>query len=155
MKGRLLRRWLRLLRRSAGGDEASIWRREMAKKVMVVDDEPFILKMIEARLRSNGYEVITAEDGETCLKKVGEEKPDVILLDIIMPGLSGFEVCARLKENHSTKDIPVVMLTALAQKKDMSRGLDVGAKFFVTKPYDPEDLLYKIKKAGEDTKSRD
>lgn len=121
----------------------------MPKKVMIVDDEPHIVKMIAMRLKSNGYEVVTASDGAQCLELVEKEKPDAVLLDLIMPGLTGFEVCSRLKENERTRDIPVIMLTALAQKSDIARGIEAGARFFVTKPYNPEDLLYKLKKVLE------
>jgi len=122
----------------------------MKKKVVVIDDEPFILKMISARLKSKGYEVFTAGNGEEGLVLIKDTKPDAVLLDLIMPGLSGFEVCQKLKENLGLKDIPVIMLTALAQKQDIKRGLECGARFFVTKPYDPEDLLYKLQKALEE-----
>ncbi len=116
---------------------------------MIVDDEPYILKMIAVRLKSNGYEVVTAGDGAQCLSRVEKENPDAVLLDLIMPGLSGFEVCRKLKENEKTRHIPVIMLTALAQKSDIAQGLEAGACFFVTKPYNPEDLLEKIQKAIE------
>ncbi len=124
----------------------------MSKKILVVDDEPNIVKLIASRLRNNGYDVISALDGEDGLKKAITEKPDLILLDIIMPGLNGFEVCKRLKENELTKEIPVIMLTALAEEKDLSKGLEEGASCFITKPFSAVDLLHEIKTAMQDKK---
>ena len=124
----------------------------MAKKILVGDDEPNIIKLLESRLKSNGYDVINASDGNSCFKKAITEKPDLVLLDIIMPGLNGFEVCKRLKENDKTKDIPVIMLTALAGEKDLSKGLEEGANCFIIKPFSAVDLLHEIKTAMQDKK---
>jgi two-component system cell cycle response regulator len=90
--------------------------------------------------------VVSASDGESGLKKAIAKKPDLVLLDIIMPGLSGFEVCKRLKENDKTKDIPVIMLTVLAGEKYLSKGLEAGADCLITKPFNAVDLLDEIKK---------
>jgi DNA-binding response OmpR family regulator len=117
------------------------------KKILVVDDEPDIQKILKFRLEENHYEVITAPDGKSCLKKAVEEKPDLIILDILMPRLNGFEVSQRLKKDSKTKDIPIVMLTALAQEKDLSRGLEAGASCFITKPFNPVDLISEIEQA--------
>jgi len=119
----------------------------MPKKILVVDDEPNIIKVLESRLSHSGYDIITAVDGKTCLKKAKDEKPDLILLDIILPGLNGFEVCKHLKKDKETKDIPIIMLTSLAGEKDLSKGLEEGASCFITKPFNPVDLLYEIKTA--------
>ena len=119
----------------------------MTRKILVVDDEPEVVEILESRLKSGGYEVISASDGDGCLKKAVKESPSLILLDILMPGLNGFQVRKRLKENDKTKDIPVIMLTALAKEKDLSRGLEEGAYCFITKPFNPADLLAEIKTA--------
>jgi DNA-binding response OmpR family regulator len=124
----------------------------MAKKILVVDDEPNTVKLLESRLKSNGYDVISALDGNSCLKKAVAEKPDLVLLDIIMPGLNGFEVCKRLKENEQTKDIPVIMLTALTGEKDFFKSLEEGASYFITKPFSAADLLHAINTATQDKK---
>jgi DNA-binding response OmpR family regulator len=116
----------------------------MVKKILVVDDEPAIVKMLESRLRNRGYEVTVASDGKSCLKKAIEERPDLILLDIVMPELNGFEVTKRLKQNANTKDIPVIMLTVLAERSDVSKGLEEGARCFITKPFNAADLLLEI-----------
>jgi len=119
----------------------------MPKKILVVDDEPNIIKVLKSRLSHSGYDVITAVDGRTSLKKAKDEKPDLILLDILLPGLNGFEVCKRLKKDKETKDIPIIMLTSLAQERDLSKGLEEGASCFITKPFNPADLLTEIKTA--------
>jgi CheY-like chemotaxis protein len=124
----------------------------MAKKILVVDDDPIILRLIASRLKNSGDDVVSALDGESSLKKAITEKLDLVLLDIIMPGLNGFEVCKRLKENDKTKDIPVIMLTALAGEKDLSKGLEEGANCFTTKPFSAVDLLQEIKTAMPDKK---
>ena len=117
------------------------------KKILVVDDEPDVVELLESRLRSGGYEVVTASNGEECLEKAVKHNPDLILLDILMPKLNGFETCKRLKENDKTKDTPVIMLTSLAQEKDLSKGLERGVCCFITKPFNPEDLLFEVQSA--------
>jgi DNA-binding response OmpR family regulator len=124
----------------------------MSMKILVVDDEPNIVKLLESRLKSNGYDVISALDGEGCLKKAIAEKPDLVLLDIIMPGLNGFEVCKRLKENDQTKDVPVIMLTAIAGEKTLSKGLEEGANCFITKPFNVVNLLSEIRTVMQNKK---
>jgi DNA-binding response OmpR family regulator len=119
----------------------------MPKKILVVDDDPKVVLLLESRLKANKYEVIGAYDGKSCLKKAIQEKPDLILLDILMPGLNGFEVSKQLKNDARTQEIPVIMLTALAQEKDLSKGLEAGAACFITKPFSSEDLIYEIKQA--------
>ena len=124
----------------------------MAKKILIVDDDPIILRLLASRLKNSGYDVVSAIDGESGLKKAIAKKPDLVLLDIIMPGLNGFEVCKRLKENDKTKDIPVIMLTALAGEKDLSKSLEEGADCFITKPFSAVDLLHEIKTSMQDKK---
>ena len=119
----------------------------MPKKILVVDDELDAVELLSIRLKSSGYDVISALDGNACFKKASEEKPDLIILDILMPKINGFEVCKRLKERNETKDIPVIMLTALTKEQDLSKGLEQCADCFITKPFNPEDLLYEIKSA--------
>lgn len=101
--------------------------------------------MLTMRLRKNGYDVITAPDGEECIKMAAGESPDLILLDILMPGMSGFEVCKRLKRDDFTKDIPVIMLTAMIGSDAEAKGVSDGAVSFISKPFDSEDLLAQIK----------
>ena len=118
----------------------------MAGKILIVDDEPDALEILSLRLSKNGYDVITAVTGEECLKKAQAERPNLILLDVLLPGMSGLEVSKRLKESDSTKNIPIIMVTALIGKDARQAALERGAKYFISKPFDPEDLLSQIKK---------
>jgi len=119
----------------------------MAKKILVVDDEPDMVAMLRMRLEKNGYIVIDADNEEGCLKKASEEKPDLILLDVLLPGMGGFGVCKRLKENAGTKDIPVIMVTALIGESAKKTGIESGAAYLISKPFDPADLLWEIEDA--------
>ncbi|MDD5136788.1 MAG: response regulator [Candidatus Omnitrophica bacterium] len=124
----------------------------MAKKVLVVDDEPYMLEILKTRLESSGYGVITAVNGEDCLKKAADVIPDLILMDILLPGMSGFEVAKRLKENDLTKDIPIIMVTALMGEDAVAKGLKSGATYFISKPFDSQELLDEIKKSLKEGK---
>lgn len=117
------------------------------KRILLIDDEPDVLDLIKSRLEINDYEVITALNGEEGIKRAQEVRPDLILLDIIMPGKDGFEVCRELKVNFSTKDIPVIFLSAKGREDDAFEGLRLGAVNYIVKPYDPKELLDKVDKA--------
>lgn len=121
----------------------------MAKKVLVVDDEPEMVEMIKMRMEQNGYKVLSALSGEDCIKIAEKEHPDAILLDVLLPGISGFEVCRRLKQNKTTKDIPVIMVTALIGEDAEAKGLERGANYFISKPFNPDELLSEVKTAIE------
>ena len=116
----------------------------MGAKILVVDDEHDALKIIRIRLEKNGYTVITASSGEECIEKAAEEKPNVILLDVLLPGKGGFEVCKVLKGNVKTKDIPIIMVTGLLGEPVQRQGKECGADYLISKPFDPEDLLWEI-----------
>ena len=117
----------------------------MPKKVLVVDDEPQIVLLVSGRLKANGFEVIEASNGEEGLRKAKSERPDLILLDIMMPGMDGYEVCAALKSDQRYKDIPIILFTAKAGEEAQRVGLeDCGANGYVTKPFEPSALLSKI-----------
>ena len=118
----------------------------MAKKILVVDDEPHIVKMIESRLTANGYDVITASDGQEGLEKAQGENPDLILLDVMMPKLTGYKVSRLLKFDERFKNIPIIMLTARSQENDIELGTEVGVNLYITKPFEAQDLLNSIKK---------
>lgn len=118
-----------------------------AKKILVVDDEPDAVVLLSIRLKSCGYDVISAPDGKACLKKAVEENPDLIILDILMPEINGLEVCRCLKKSDRTKDIPVIMLTAKGSDTDKVVGRVIGADYYIAKPFNPEDLLSKMKTA--------
>ena len=114
-------------------------------KILVVDDQPLNVELLEADLLSHGYEVVTAYDGKSALEKVANESPDLILLDVMMPGMDGFEVCRRLKIDQETLLIPIVMVTALSARDDRIRGIEVGVDDFLTKPYDKQELQARVK----------
>jgi len=118
----------------------------MSKRILIVDDEPEIIKMVSLRLKANGYEVIAGFSGEEALILTKEEKPDLILLDVNMPPPNGYKICRTLKDNPDYKDIPIILLTAKATESDKFWGIESGADEYITKPYNPEELLDKIKK---------
>ncbi|MBI3910477.1 MAG: response regulator [Armatimonadetes bacterium] len=118
----------------------------MPKKILAVDDERHIVRLVEVNLQRAGYQVITAYDGREALQKVESEKPDLIVLDVMMPLMDGFEVLSTLKKNPDTKDIPVIMLTAKAQDADVFRGWASGVDCYLTKPFNPMELLTFVKR---------
>jgi DNA-binding response OmpR family regulator len=119
------------------------------KKILVIDDMPNIVTMLKARLEASGYEVIAAFDGQQGLTCAYAEKPDLIILDIVMPAGGGYSVYARLKMSPKTRPIPVIFLTAKDRPEDMARAYKLGAQYYVKKPYKPEMLLETIKKVLE------
>jgi two-component system sensor histidine kinase/response regulator len=112
--------------------------------LLIVDDSPENLKLLCDFLRGSGFGVSMAENGETALEQVNKDRPDLILLDVVMPGMDGFETCRRLKENEETKDIPVIFMTALANTSDKVKGFELGAVDHITKPLQPEEVLARI-----------
>jgi DNA-binding response OmpR family regulator len=110
-------------------------------KVLVVDDEPFILMMIEDKLKRAGYQVITSRSSRGIIDVVRKERPDLIILDWMMPGLSGIDVCTMLKSDSALSGIPVFMLTAKGQEDDEKAGLRCGVDRYITKPFSPKLLL--------------
>jgi DNA-binding response OmpR family regulator len=115
------------------------------RAILVVEDEAYLRGLIRLALERAGYRVRDVPDGEAALEAVALERPDLILLDVDLPGIDGFVVCQRLKEDPSTADIPVLMLTAMAEDADRRRGLGVGAVGYVAKPFGPFALLARIK----------
>jgi DNA-binding response OmpR family regulator len=127
----------------------------MKKKILVADDNPYILEVVSMALETLDFEILLAKDGEEALDQVKRERPDLVILDIMMPKKNGFEVCRELKQSPEYREIPIVMLSAKAQKEDKFWGRDAGADDYVTKPFDPLDLervvmqLLKLKESGE------
>jgi DNA-binding response OmpR family regulator len=121
----------------------------MAKKVLVCDDEPYIVESVSYVVRKAGFEVVTAEDGEEALAAARRERPDLVFLDIMMPKVSGYEVCRAIKEDAATRGAYVVMLTARGQEEDEKRALSMGADEFMTKPFSPRKLRAKLQEVLE------
>ena len=114
------------------------------KRILIVDDEPDLVTLVAGRLRANGYEVSSAGDGYAGLEAAKKDKPDLIILDLMLPKMDGYKVCGLLKRDARFAHIPVILFTAKAQEEDMILGEEVGANAFVTKPFDPQALLAKI-----------
>lgn len=115
------------------------------KRILVVDDEIYIVHILEFTLTMEGYEVITAADGEEALRKVEEDRPDLVVLDIMMPRMDGYEVCRLLRDDEETKELPVILLSAKGRPIDRETGLEVGANDYIVKPFSPRRLLEKIR----------
>jgi CheY-like chemotaxis protein len=115
-------------------------------KVLVADDDPVILRLIQVNLALEGFEVETAARGEDALVKAREVAPDVILLDVMMPGMTGWEVAQRLKQDGDTFHIPVVFLSARTQEEDRRKGQELGVAAYVSKPFDPVELVDTIRR---------
>ena len=116
------------------------------EKILIVDDSPVQVKMATAALQGQGYRIVTAVDGEEALDKAKSEKPDLIVLDVILPGQNGFQICRTLKTSNETKNIPVVLLTSKNQESDKFWGMRQGADAYITKPFMDEDLITTVAK---------
>ena len=114
------------------------------KKVLVVDDEAFIRKMIEVRLKDAGFSVVEAQNGHEALEKVLSEKPSVIIMDVMMPGMDGFQACEMIRGTPEISDTPILMLTARGQMIDMERAMALGVREYITKPFSPRKLTEKV-----------
>jgi CheY-like chemotaxis protein len=113
----------------------------MAYKILVVDDEPTIVRLMEFILARQGHEMIVAVNGEEALEKIRSQQPDLVLLDIMMPRIDGYEVAQRLRADPATATLPIIMLSAKAQEEDIRRGVEVGVDEYVTKPFSPDHLV--------------
>lgn len=118
---------------------------QKAPRVMVVEDDPRSVKLLEAYLLPEGYQMVTANDGIDALNKLDRETVDIILLDIMMPNMNGYEVCKQLKADKNSRFIPIIMMTALRSREDRIRGIEAGTDDFLTKPVDREELLARIR----------
>jgi len=124
-------------------------KKKKKKKILFIEDEPDQIVMISLRLEKNGYEVISSLDGEEGVEMAIKEKPDLVLADVIMPGIDGFEVCRRLRKNPLTTHIPIISTTAAGMDDVEHQCITAGADDCVRKPYDSADLLMKIKRLLE------
>jgi len=116
----------------------------MSAKILIVDDEPNVLRLIGYALEIEGYEIVTAMDGVEALNKVGTEKPDLVILDIMLPRISGIEVCQQLRSKPETVGMPIIMLSARAQVADKIEGLQAGADEYITKPVDSDEMAARV-----------
>ena len=116
----------------------------MTKKILIADDEPNIVTALEFLLQRNRYEVFIARNGEEALKLVEAHQPDLVLLDVMMPVRSGYEVCQRMRERSDWRHIKIIMLTAKGRDVEMNKGLSIGADLYITKPFSTQDLVAKI-----------
>ena len=114
----------------------------MSQRILVVDDEPHIVELVRYNLQQEGYEVLAASDGETALARSASERPDLIILDLMLPGVDGLEVCRRLRRESA---VPIIMLTARSGEVERIVGLDLGADDYVTKPFSPRELVARVR----------
>ena len=114
-------------------------------KILVIDDDPYIRRFVEIYLKAGGHDVVSAGGGAEGLAIMAEESPDLILLDVVMPEMDGYEVLRQLRGKEASRGVPVVILTSKAGSKEVVRGLDAGADEYVSKPFDPEELLARVR----------
>jgi len=120
------------------------------KKILIVEDDKFLRELISQKIAKEGYDVYEAIDGEEGIEKIKEIKPDLILLDLILPGIDGFEVLTRIKEDIGTSEIPVIILSNLGQREDVERGLKLGAVDYMIKAhFTPGEIIDKVKRILE------
>ncbi|HCA79554.1 MAG TPA: response regulator [Bacteroidetes bacterium] len=117
----------------------------MSQKILVAEDQQHIRSLIEYKLTNSGYTVVCAEDGKSALEKAGQIIPDLILLDVMMPLMTGFEVLAALKTDEKTRNIPILMVTAQSKENEVLKGLELGADDYITKPFSPNELAARVK----------
>jgi len=117
----------------------------VGSKILIVDDEPNILVSLEYLMKREGFEVLLARDGAEALEVLRRERPRLVLLDVMMPGRSGFEVCQEIRADESIADTRVLMLTAKGRETDVAKGLGVGADAYVTKPFSTRELVARVK----------
>jgi DNA-binding response OmpR family regulator len=118
----------------------------MAETILVAEDQQHIRALIEYKLKNSGYEVVAVEDGVAALSKAREIIPALILLDVMMPLMTGFEVLSALKQDEKTKSIPILLVTAQSKEDEVLKGLELGAEDYITKPFSPNELAARVKK---------
>lgn len=123
----------------------------MAHKILIVDDEPNILISLEYLMQREGFEVSVARDGEQALEAIARDVPDLVLLDVMMPGKTGLEVCQHVRANDRLRAVRIVMLTAKGRETDVAKGLALGANAYVTKPFSTRDLVAKVRALLQDS----
>lgn len=119
------------------------------KRLLIVDDEVDLAQMIKFRMENNGYDVLLAHDGQSALEMARKERPDLIILDLMLPKMDGYKVCGLLKKDSRYSHIPIIIFTAKGQEDDMKLGQELGADAYIVKPFEPQVLLGKIKELTE------
>lgn len=114
------------------------------KKILIVDDDPYILMSLDFLMKKNKFEVFVARNGNEALEQIKTNQPDLILLDIMMPDVDGYEICIKVKSDNKTNDIIIVFMSAKTRDTDIQKGLDLGAALYITKPFSTRDLLEKV-----------
>lgn len=127
----------------------------MKEKILIVEDEKDIVRMLDYNLKKEGFKTFSAHDGEDVLDLVNREHPDLILLDLMLPGIGGLEVCKMLRKESNTASVPIIMLTAKSRESDKVIGLELGADDYVTKPFSPQELIARIKAVLRRLKEKD
>ena len=132
----------------------------MGKKILIIEDDPATQRLVDYSLKQEGYEIITASNGLEGIRKALGESPDLIILDVMLPGMDGFEICFRLRSEPATAKMPILMFSAKAQEIDKDTGIKVGADDYLIKPSAPADIVNRVekllakKKAGVSTQER-
>jgi DNA-binding response OmpR family regulator len=127
----------------------------MGKRILIADDESHIRRILQFNLERSGYEVVAVEDGDAALAAAQAGRPDLLILDVAMPGMTGLDVCRRLREDGTLRSTPVFLLTARGQESDEQAGIAAGADRFLTKPFSPKALVQQVREVlGEDTRER-
>ncbi len=116
------------------------------KRVLICDDDPVILRLLQVNLEIEGYDVISAHHGEEAVQLALSERPDLVVLDIMMPRMDGYEACQQIKSHDATRDIPIVFLSSKAQQSDIDMGTSFGVTQYLTKPFDPTELLQVVER---------
>ena len=131
--------------RVPGSRKPPVYHADMAPAtVLVVDDDPVILKLLEVNFEMEGFQVARASDGAEGLERARAVLPDIVILDVMMPRMTGYEVAKALREDESTAHIPIIFVTARAQSSDVEKGMELGVEDYVTKPFDPLDLIERV-----------
>jgi len=118
----------------------------MASRILIVDDEPNIVISVEFLMRHEGWETAVAEDGEAALEALGRQKPDLVILDVMLPGMSGFDVCERIRAEPRWRGVRILMLTAKGRETEVSRGMRAGADVYLTKPFSTKELVDHVRR---------
>lgn len=123
------------------------------RKILIIEDDPFLLSMYVTKLEANGFDVASEENGGKAVDTIRTEQPDLILLDILLPGMDGFEILEEMKRDSAVKDTPVILLTNLGQRKDIEKGLELGAQDYLIKAhFTPSEVITKIEKVLSEAK---